>query len=161
MSEATQVQAIATALQRLSQLLSDTVPRALEWFAVSQARRKFLESALELAAASTQESVKYTEELRTRFTEAIDAANALLKEQAALLTDIPTDPMAAAHQVISGQIDGSQKALEVGAKALKGYVNLVNEFWSHLEKGSQETREHYLDFVGKLQAIAEAATGKS
>ena len=83
------------------------------------------------------------------------------KERAGLLTDIPTDPMAAAQQVLSGQIDGSQKAFEVRAKALKGYVNLVNEFWSHLEKASQETRQHYLDFASKLQAIAETTTGKS
>ncbi len=162
MNEATQMQAIAASLQRLSQLLSDTASMALEGFAVSQAQgRKFLESALEQAAASTKESMKYTEELRDRFTEAIDAANKLLKEQAGLFKEVPTDPVAATQQVIAGQIEASRKALEAGAEALKRYVTLVNDFWSRLERASQETREKYVDFVGKLQAIVEATARKT
>jgi hypothetical protein len=162
MSDATQMQAIATTLQRLSELLSDTVSMALEGCAVSQAQgKKFLESALELAATSTKESVRYTEELRSRFTDAINTANRLLKEQAAQFKGVPSDPVAATQQVIAGQIEGSRKALEVGAEALKSYVNLLNDFWSRLEKASQETRENYVDFVGKLQAIVEATVRKS
>ncbi len=161
MSEVTQAQAVAESLQRLSQLLSDTVSMALEGFTVSQAQgKKFLESTLEQVAASTKESLKYTEELRNRFSEAIHAANRLLTEQAGRFQGVPADPMAATQQVITSQIEGTRKALEVGAEALKSYGTLVNEFWSRLEKASQETRQDYVDFVSKLQAIVETAVQK-
>ena len=87
--------------------------------------------------------------------------NALVKEQSALWGELPKDPVAATQKVIAASIEGSRKALEVGAEALKGYVSLVNDLWSRLEKASQETRENYVTFVSKLQAIAEATARKS
>lgn len=159
MTQATQVQAIGAPIQ---QLLSDSISLALEGFAVSQAEGKqWLESAFELGAANAKDSLKYAEELRGRLTEATNTANELVKEQAALFTELPKDPVAATQKVISSYVEGSRKVLEVGAEALKGYVSLVNEIWARLEKASQETREHYVAYVGKLQAIVESAAKKS
>ena len=159
MTQATQVQAISTPVQ---QLLSDSVSMALEGFAVSQSQgKKLLEHAFEMGAAGAKDSLKYAEELRGRFTEATNATNELWKEQAALFNELPKDPVAASQKVISGYVEGSRKALEVGAEALKSYLNLVNDLWSRLEKASQETREQYVAYVGKLQAIVESTARKS
>ena len=159
MSESTQVQAIGAPVQ---QLWSESVSMALEGFAVSQAQGKqWLESAFELGAASAKDSLKYAEELRGRLTEATTTANALLKEQVALFNELPKDPVAATQKVIAASIEGSRKALEVGAEALKRYVTLVDEAWARLEKVSQDTREHYVATVAKLQAIVESAARKS
>ena len=159
MTETTQVQAIGAPIQRL---WSDSVSMALEGFAVSQAQGKqWLESTFELGAANAKDSLKYAEELRGRVTDATNTANALLKEQVALFNELPKDPVAATQKVISGYVEGSRKALEAGAEVLKGYATLVNDAWSRLEKASQETREHYVALVGKLQALVESAARKS
>jgi hypothetical protein len=159
MSESTQVQAIGAPVQ---QLWSESISMALEGFAVSQAQGKqWLQSAFELGAASAKDSLKYAEELRSRLTEATTSANALVKEQSALWGELPKDPVAAAQKVIAASVEGSRKALEVGAEALKRYVTLVDEAWARLEKVSQDTREHYVATVTKLQAIVESAARKS
>ena len=159
MSNAAQVQAFSVPGQ---ELLSDSVAMALEGFAVSQTEgKRLLESAFELGAANAKDSLKYAEELRGRFTDATTTANELWKEQAALFNDLPKDPVAATQKVISGYVEGSRKALEVGAEVLKSYVNLVNDLWSRVEKASRETRENYVAFVGKLQGIVESTAKKS
>lgn len=159
MTQITEVQALGAPVQRL---LSDSVSLALEGFAISQDQgKKLLENALELGAANAKDGLKYAEELRGRLTEATSTANELLKEQFTLFNEVPKDPVAATQKVIAGYVEGSRKVLEVGAEALKGYVNLVNDLWSRLEKASQESRENYVTFVGKLQAIAEATARKS
>lgn len=159
MTQATQVQALGAPVQ---QLWSDSVAMALEGFAVSQAQGKqWLESTFELGAANAKDSLKYAEELRGRLTDATNTASELVKEQVALFNELPKDPVAATQKVISGYVEGSRKALEVGAEALKSYVALVNDVWARLEKASQETREHYIAFVNKLQGIVESAARKS
>ena len=159
MTQVAEVQALGAPVQRL---LSDSVSLALEGLAISQDQgKKLLENALELGAANAKDSLKYAEELRGRFTEATSTANELLKEQFTLFNEVPKDPVAATQKVIAGYVEGSRKVLEVGAEALKGYVNLVNDLWSRLEKASQESRENYVTFVSKLQALAEATARKS
>ena len=159
MSNGTQVQAFSVPVQ---QLLSDSVSMALEGFAVSQTQgKRLLESAFELGAANAKDSLKYAEELRGRVTEAANTANELWKEQAALFNELPKDPVAATQKVISGYVEGSRKTLEIGAEVLKSYVSLVNDLWSRVEKASQEARENYVAFVGKLQAIVESTAKKS
>lgn len=159
MTQATQVQALGTPIQ---QLWSDSISMALEGFAVSQAQGKqWLESTFELGAANAKDSLKYAEELRGRLTDASNTASELVKEQVALFNELPKDPVAATQKVISGYVEGSRKALEVGAEALKSYVALVNDIWARLEKASQESREHYVAFVSKLQGIVESAARKS
>jgi hypothetical protein len=37
----------------------------------------------------------------------------------------------------------------------------VNDLWSRLEKASQETREQYVAFIGRLQAIVESTARKN
>ena len=158
----TQVAEVQTLGAPVQQLLSDSVSIALEGFAISQDQgRKLVENALELGAANAKGSLKYAEELRGRLTEATSTANELLKEHVALWSELPKDPVAATQKVVAGYVDGSRKALEVGAEALKGYVSLVNDLWSRLEKASQETREQYVAFIGKLQAVVESAARKS
>jgi len=159
MTESTQVQAIGAPVQ---QLWSESISMVLEGFAVSQAQGKqWLESAFELGAANAKDSLKYAEELRSRLTEATTSANALVKEQSALFNELPKDPVAATQKVIAASVEGSRKALEVGAEALKRYVTLVDEAWARLEKASQATREHYVATITKLQAIVESAARKS
>ncbi len=159
MMQGTQVQAIGAPIQ---QLWSDGISMALEGFEVSQAQgKKFLESAFELAAANAKDSLKYSEDLRGRFTEATNTANDLLKDQAALFNELPKDPVGATQRVISGYVEGSRKALELGAVALKSYVNLVGDVWSRLETVSQESRQNYIEFAGKLQGIVESKAKKS
>ena len=146
----------------VQQLWSDSISMALEGFAASQAQGKqWLENTFELGAASAKDSLRYTEELRGRLTEATNTANELLKEQVCLFNELPKDPVAATQKVISGYVEGSRKALELGAEVLKGYVALVNESWARLEKASQETRESYVAFVNKLEAIVESAARKN
>ena len=159
MTQIAEVQALGAPVQRL---LSDSVSLALEGFAISQDQgKKLLENALELGAANAKDSLKYAEELRGRLTDANGSVNALVKEQCALFSELPKDPVAATQKVIAASVEGSRKALEVGAEALKGYVSLVNDLWSRLEKASQETRENYVTFISKLQAISEATARKS
>ncbi len=155
----TQFQTIGAPVQ---QLLSDGVSMALEGFAVSQAQgKKLLESAFEVGAANAKDGLKYAEELRGRLTEATNSANEILKEQAALFNELPKDPVAASQKVISAYVEGSRKALEVGAEALKGYVNLVNELWSRLEQTSRDVRENYVAYIGRLQTIVESTAKKN
>ena len=159
MTQVTQIPAFGVPFQ---QLMADSVAMALEGVALSQDQgKRLLENTLELGAASARESVKYAEELRGRLTDATGSVNALVKEQVAVWGELPKDPVAATQKVIAASVEGSRKALEVGAEALKGYVSLVNDLWSRLEKASQETRENYVTFVSKLQAIAEATARKS
>jgi hypothetical protein len=159
MTQVAEVQALGAPVQRL---LADSVSLALEGFAISQEQgKKLLENALELGADNAKDSLKYAEELRGRFAEATTTANELFREQYALFNELPKDPVAATQKVIAGYVEGSRKALEVGAEALKAYVNLVNDLWSRLEKASQETRENYVAFVGKLHALVESAARKS
>jgi hypothetical protein len=158
----TQVAEVQTLGAPVQQLLSDSVSIALEGFAISQDQgRKLVENALELGAANAKDSLKYAEELRGRLTDATSTANELLKEHVALWSELPKDPVAASQKVVAGYVEGSRKALEVGAEALKGYVSLVNDLWSRLEKASQETREQYVAFIGKLQAVVESAARKN
>ena len=159
MTQVTQIPAFGVPFQ---QLMADSVAMALEGVALSQDQgRKLLENALELGAANAKDSLKYAEELRGRLTDATSTANELLKEHVALWGELPKDPVAATQKVMAGYVEGSRKALEVGAEALKSYVSLVNDLWSRLEKASQETREQYVAFIGKLQAVVESAARKS
>lgn len=159
MSQSNQVHAIGAPVQ---QLLSDSLSMALEGFAVSQAQgKKLLESAFELGAANAKDSLRYAEELRSRITDATSTANELWKEQATVFNEVPKDPVAATQKVIAGYVEGSRKALEVGAEALKGYVNLVNDLWARLEQTSREARENYVTYVGRLQAIVESTARKN
>lgn len=159
MTQATQAQVIGAPVQ---QLWSDSVSLVIEGLTASQAQgKKWLESTLEIGATTAKESLKYAEELRGRLTEATSAANDVLKGQAALFNELPKDPVAATQKVISGYVEGSRKALEVGAEALKSYVGLVNDAWARLEKASQEARENYVAFVNKVQSIVESAARKS
>ena len=75
--------------------------------------------------------------------------------------ELPKDPVVATQKVIAASVEGSRKALEVGAEAVKGYVSLVNDLWSRLEKASQETREQYVAFIGRLQAVVESTARKN
>lgn len=159
MTQVAEVQALGAPVQ---ELLSESVSLALEGFAISQAQgKKFLESAFELGSVNAKDSLRYAEELRGRLTDAANTANTLMKEQVALWGEAPKDPVAATQKVVATYIEGSRKALGVGAEALKSYVNLVNDLWSRLEKASQETREQYVAFIDKLQAVAESAAKKS
>jgi len=159
MTQVTQIPAFGVPFQ---QLMADSVAMALEGVALSQDQgKRLLENALELGAANARESVKYAEELRGHLTDATGSVNALVKEQVAVWGELPKDPVAASQKVIAATVEGSQKALEVGAEALKGYVSLVNDLWSRLEKASQETREQYVAFIGKLQAVVESAARKN
>ena len=159
MTQVTQIPAFGVPFQ---QLMADSVAMALEGVALSQDQgKRLLENALELGAASARESVKYTEELRGRLTDATSTANALVKEQVAVWGELPKDPVAASQKVIAASVEGSRKAQEVGAEALKGYVSLVNDLWSRLEKASQETREQYVAFIGRLQAVVESTARKN
>jgi flagellar biosynthesis/type III secretory pathway protein FliH len=159
MSQATQVQAISAPVQ---QFLSDSISMALEGLEVSQAQgKKFLESAFELGAAQAKDTLKYADEARARFADATNTANELLKERASLFNELPKDPVGATQKVISGYVEGYRKGLEVGAEALKSYVSLINDVWSRLEKASQETRENYVAYVGKLQTIVESTAKKN
>jgi len=158
----TQVTQIPTFGVPFQQLMADSVAMALEGVALSQDQgKRLLENALELGAANARESVKYAEELRGRLTDATGSVNALVKEHVAVWGELPKDPVAATQKVVAGYVDGSRKALEVGAEALRGYVNLVNDLWSRLEKASQETREQYVAYIGKLQAVVESAARKN
>jgi len=78
-----------------------------------------------------------------------------------VFNEVPKDPVAATQKVIAGYVEGSRKALEVGAEALKGYVNLVNDLWARLEQTSREARENYVTYVGRLQAIVESTAKKN
>ncbi len=159
MTYATQVQALGAPVQ---QFLSDSVAAALEGIAASQTQgKKLLESALELGAANAKDSLKYAEELRGRLTDATTTANELWREQLALWNEFPKDPVAATQKVIAAAVEGARKALEVEAETLKSAVTLINDVWARLEHASQETREQYVAFAGKLQAIVESAAGKS
>ena len=154
MTQVTQIPAFGVPFQ---QLMADSVAMALEGVALSQDQgKRLLENALELGAASARGSVKYAEELRGRLTDATGSVNALVKEQVTVWGELPKDPVAATQKVIAASVEGSRQALEVGAQALKDYVSLVNDLWSRLEKASQETREQYVAFIGKLQAIVES-----
>lgn len=159
MTQVAEVQALNAPVQ---QLWSDSVSLALEGFAISQAQgKKFLESAFELGSANANESLKYVEQLRSRLTDATSSVNEIVKGQVALWGELPKDPVAATQKVIAAYVEGSRKALEVGAEALKSYVNVVNDLWARLERGSQESREQYVAFVSKLQAVVESAAHKS
>jgi hypothetical protein len=159
MTQVTQIPAFGVPFQ---QLMADSVAMALEGVALSQDQgKRLLENALELGAANAKDSLKYAEELRGRLTDATSTANALVKEQVAVWGELPKDPVAATQKVIAASIEGSRKALEVGAEALKGYVSVVNDLWSRLEKASQETREQYVAFIGRLQAIVESTARKN
>ena len=159
MTQVADVQALGAPVQ---QLWSDSVSLALEGFAISQAQgRKLLESAFEAGAANAKESFKYAEELRGRLTDAASTANTLVKEQVALWSELPKDPVAATQKVIAAYVEGSRKALEVGAEALKSYGTVVNDLWARLERVSQETREQSVAFLDKLQEFVESAARKS
>jgi len=159
MTQVAEVQALGAPVQ---QLWTDSVALALEGVAISQAQgKKVLESAFELGAVNAKESLKYAEELRGRLTDAAATANTLVKEQVALWGELPKDPVAATQKVIAASVEGARKALEVGAEALKSYVALVNDLWARGEQASQETREQYVAFIGKVQAIVESAARKS
>jgi hypothetical protein len=159
MTQVADIQALGAPVQRL---WSEGVSLALEGFAISQDQgRKFLESAFEVGSANAKESLKYAEELRSRLADATNTANSLVKEQVTLWSELPKDPVAATQKVIAGYVEGSQKALEVGAEALKRYVDAVNDLWVRLEQGSREAREQYVTFIGKLQALVESAAKKS
>ncbi|MBI2903015.1 MAG: hypothetical protein HYY12_05440 [Candidatus Methylomirabilis oxyfera] len=159
MTQVADIQGVGAPIQ---QLWSEGVSLALEGVAISQAQgKKVLESAFELGSVNAKDSLKYAEELRGRLADAAATANTLVKEQVALWSELPKDPVAAAQKVIAGYVEGSQKALEVGAEALKSYVDAVNDLWARGEQVSQETREQYVAFIGKLQAIVESAARKS
>jgi hypothetical protein len=159
MTQVADIQALGAPVQRL---WSEGVSLALEGFAISQDQgKKFLESAFELGSVNAKESLKYAEELRSRLADAANNTNSLVKEQVALWSEVPKDPVAAAQKVIAGYIEGSRKALEAGAETLKNYVNTVNDLWERLEQGSREAREQYVAFIGKLQGLVESAARKS
>lgn len=154
MMQADQFQVITAPVQKL---FSDSVSMAMQSFEVTQAQWKtFLETTFELGAANAKDSIKHAEEFRGRLTDMANSANEVLKEHASLFNELPKDPVGATQKLIAGYVDGSRKLLEVGAETLNGYLSLVNDVWSRLEKVSQDTRENYVTYVGKLQEIVES-----
>lgn len=159
MSQQTQSQVFGAPIQKV---LSDSMSMALEGLEVSQAQgKRFLESAFEMGAAQAKDSLKFADEMRGRFAEATNSANEMLKGQASLFNDLAKDPVGASQKVLSGYVEGYRKGVELGAEALKSYVTLANEVWARLEKSSQETRENYVAYVGRLQAIVETTAKKN
>ena len=159
MTYATLPQTLGAPVQKL---LSDSVALALEGVAASQAEgKKILESAFEFGAANAKDSLKYAEELRGRLASATTNANELIKEQVALWSELPKDPVAAAQKLITAAADGARNVLEVQAEALKSYANLVNDVWSRWEQASQTAREQYVAFAARWQAIVESAAKQS
>ena len=155
-------QAIPTFSPPVQQLLADSIALTVEGVATAQAQgKKLLESALELGAASAKDGLKYAEELRAHVTDATSALNERVRAQVVLWSELPKDPVAATQKVIAASVEGSRRALEVGAEALTGYVRLVNDLWARVERASQETREQSFAVMDKLQAIVGSAARKS
>jgi hypothetical protein len=143
----------------MQQLWSDSISMALEGVQATQSQvKKLMESAFEMATASVKDNVKYAEDVCGQLAGATNHVNGLLREQASLLCDLPKDPVGATQRAIAGYVEGSQKSMEFGAAVMKNYVTLVTDAWGRLEKVSQEMRENYVEYFGKLQGIVGSKT---
>jgi hypothetical protein len=142
-------------------LWSDGVAITMEGLQASQeTAKKAMESAFSLAAASAKENVKYAGELVGHMTTAAAQSDVLLRSQATLVTDLPKDPLGTAQRLLAGWIDGYQKSMAIGTELLKTHATMVGQAWGNLEKASQESRQIYADYAGKLQGIIEAKVKK-
>jgi hypothetical protein len=142
-------------------LCSDGVSMAMEGMEASQESAKTaMQSGFSLAAASAKDNVKYTGEMVGHVTTAATQADTFIRAQAALVTDLPKDPMGTAQRMLAGWMDGYQKSVAIGTDALKTYASMVGQAWGNLEKASQESRQIYTDLAGKLQGIVDARVKK-
>jgi hypothetical protein len=140
---------------------SDGVAMTMEGMqAAQETAKKAMESAFSLAAANAKENVKYAGELVGHMTTATSQGDALLRSQAALVTDLPKDPAGTAQRMLAGWMDGYQKSMAIGTEVLKTYATMVGHAWENLEKASQESRQICTDYAGKLQGIIEARAKK-
>jgi hypothetical protein len=159
MTQTSQAQPFCVPMQ---QLWSDNLSMTLEGMQATQAQgTKLIKSTFEMATASAKDNVKYAEDMCGRLTDAANHVNGLLREHVSLLCELPKDPVGATQRAISGYIEGSRKFLEFGAAILKSHVALVRDTWGGLEKVSQEMRENYVEYFGKLQEIVESKTRKA
>jgi hypothetical protein len=159
MTQATQAQAISAPLL---QWWSDSISMAAQGFEAFQAQgKKLVDSGFELAVATGRESLKASEELRGRLGEAAGRADEVVKQQASLLNEIPRDPVGASQRMIAAYVDGSRKSVELGVQAVQSYATLMGSVWGRMEQASQEARQGWVEYVGRLQSILETkATAK-
>ncbi len=145
----------------LQHLWSDGVAIATETMEASQESAKTaMESAFALAAANAKDQVKYASEMAGHMTAASSHANTFLREQAALAAEMPKDPMGTAQRMLAGCLESYKQSMAIGAEALKSYANIVGQAWGNLEKASQEGRQVYTEYAGKLQGIVETKIKK-
>ena len=146
----------------MQHMWSEGLSITLEGMEASQeSAKKAMESAFSLTAASAKEHVKYAGEMVGHLTTAATQADAFMRAQAALVTDLPKDPMGTAQRMLAGWMDGYQKSMAIGTEALKTYASMVGQAWGNLEKASQDSRQSYADLAGKLQGIMEARVKKA
>ena len=145
----------------IQHLWADGVAMAVEAMEAShESGRKAMESAFSLAAAHAKEQVKYAGELAGHLTTVSGQANALLREQAALAAEMPKDPAGTTQRMLAGCLESWKQSMAIGAEALRCSATVVGQAWGNLEKASQESREIYTQYAGKLQGIVEARVKK-
>ncbi len=146
----------------LQHLWADGMAMAMEAMEAShESGRKVMETAFSFAAAQAKDQVKYASELAGHLTAAGGQANAMLREQASLATELPKDPAGMAQRMLAGYLDAWKQSMAVGAEALRTSSSIVGQAWGNLEKVSQESRDIYNQYTGKLQGIVEARVKKS
>ena len=143
----------------IQQCWSDGIAMALAGTEAIQAQGKMLvESAVELASASTKANLKCAEDITARVTAAAQQGEALFREQVAVLNDLPSDPVGASQRMVANYVEGSRKSLDLGAKALTGWAALMSDAWMRAGKLGQEAGQACIACATRLQEISAART---
>jgi hypothetical protein len=159
MTQAPNAQALSAPLL---QWWSDAISMAAEGFEAFQAQgKRLVDSGFELAVAAGRDSLKASDELRGRLGEAAGRADEFVKQQAALVNEIPRDPVGASQRMIAAYVDGSRKSVELGVQAMQSYATLMSNVWGRMEQTSQEARHGWAEYVGRLQSVLESKAAKS
>ena len=146
----------------MEQLWSKNLSMALEGAQATMTHgKKLMESTFEMANGLAKENLKLGNDVYTRFTDATNHLNELLREQTSLINRFSEDPMGITQRAISGYLEYSRKSLESGAEILKSQVALVNNTWGHLERVSQTMRESYVEYSDRVQGIVESKMKKA
>jgi hypothetical protein len=141
----------------LQHLWSDGLAIATETMDASrESAKRAMESAFSLAAATAKEQMNYGSALAGHLSAASSHASAFVREQAALAAELPKDPMGTAQRMLAGYLDSCKQSMAIGTEALKSCATIGGQAWAQMEKASQDSRQIYTEYAGKLQDIVEA-----
>ena len=134
--------------------IADAVSKNLEFATFTREElTRLLWRTVDLATATSDAALKFSDELRSRLLASDSDVKALAQGVDDFLRDLPKDPVTLGQKVLALTLDGSKKIVDLNVAAARGLLGLGETLVSRAEQAAKDTAEAASAYVAKVQAI--------